>query len=54
MAYQYLSGQHTRLIYDSYGVPGLIMFEKYKDNFYDLVDSLRKIQDDIENLPEEQ
>lgn len=43
MAYRYLSNEHTRLIYDNYGVPGLIMFEKFKEHFQEPIEKLREL-----------
>jgi len=40
-AFQYLSHQHTRIIYDNYAVPGLMMYERYKDAFEPIVEKLR-------------
>jgi hypothetical protein len=42
-AYGYLSNTATKLIYDQFGIPGLIMYEKQRDNFRDLVENLRKL-----------
>ena len=47
-AYKYLINQQTRLIYDNYGIPGLIMFEKHKEDFRESGEKLREI-DDKEN-----
>lgn len=43
-AYAYLSNSVTRLIYDQFGIPGIIMFEKEKESFEALVDELREIE----------
>ena len=40
-AYGYLTNATTKLIYDQYGIPGLIMFEKQRDEFKQLIDDLR-------------
>ena len=42
-AYGYLSNTVTKLIYDQFGIPGLIMYEKQRDNFKDLVEDLRNL-----------
>ena len=42
-AYGYLSNTVTKLIYDQFGIPGLIMYEKQRDNFRDLVEELRQL-----------
>ena len=33
----------TKLIYDQYGIPGLIMYEKHKENFVELLNELVKL-----------
>ena len=42
-AYVYLSNIVTKLIYDQYGIPGLIMYEKQKEHFQPLVERLREL-----------
>lgn len=42
-AYGYLNNSVTKLIYDSYGVPGLIMYDRYKDQFSQQAIQLRNL-----------
>lgn len=42
-AYAFLSKMETKLIYDSQGVPGLIIYNNNPDDFKDLVDELRTL-----------
>lgn len=42
-AYSYLSNSVTKLLYDQFGIPGLIMYEKQKEHFEGLVDQLREM-----------
>jgi DnaJ-class molecular chaperone len=36
-AYGYLTNTITKLIYDQYGIPGLIMYDKHTENFDELL-----------------
>ena len=35
-----MSNTITKLIYDQYGIPGLIMYEKHSENFEDLMQEI--------------
>jgi hypothetical protein len=37
---QYLSSHQTRLIYDSFGVEGLLLYERHAEEFREFVDKL--------------
>ena len=43
-AYGYLSNSVTKLIYDQYGIPGLIMFDSEKKQFENLINQLRELE----------
>lgn len=47
-AYGYLSNTITKLIYDQYGIPGLIMYDKHSDNF----DGLLREMIELNSMPE--
>ena len=42
-AYGYLNNSITKLLYDSYGIPGLIIYEREKDKFEELAAELRNL-----------
>lgn len=47
-AYGFLNNSVTKLIYDSYGIPGLIMYDRHKDSFFQLASELR----DLDSKPD--
>ena len=46
-AYGYLTDSVTRAIYNEFGVPGLVVFEKNKATFLDLQEEMRSAKADI-------